>query len=136
MIIRNGLFRLQVHKNFRMLAMEFPDTSSSVSESEMINSHFITCYCALCVYSALLRDGNMFETAPYIQEELSKINFMKVSTEGFVPLYTPNDLTDRLHEMLGYRTDFEIISTKQINKIKRNSKRKSYIEKSTEETES
>ena len=135
-IIRNGLFRLQVHKNFRMLAMEFPDTSSSVSESEMINSHFITCYCALCVYCALLRDGNMFETAPYIQEELSRINFMKVSTEGFVPLYTPNDLTDHLHEMLGYRTDFEIISTKQINKIKRNAKRKSYIEKSTEETES
>ena len=59
---------------------------------------------------------------------------MKVSTEGFVPLYTPNDITDKLHTLLGYRTDFEIISSKQINKIKRNSKRKSYLEKETDET--
>ena len=133
-IIRDGLFRLQVHKNFRMLAMEFPNGTSSLSESEMINAHFITCYCALCVYSAFLRDTDMFETAPFIQEELSKLNFMKVSTEGFVPLYTPNDITDKLHTLLGYRTDFEIISSKQINKIKRNSKRKSYLEKETDET--
>ena len=133
-IVRNGLFRNQVHQNFRMLAMEFPAVSSSLSESEMINAHFITCYCALCVYCAFMKDLDLYDHAPHIQEELSKINFMKVAQEGYVPLYTPNTFTDHLHERIGYRTDFEIISTKQISKIMRNSKRKSYIEKE-EETE-
>ena len=100
----------------------------------MINAHFITCYCALCVYCAFMKDLDLYDHAPHIQEELSKINFMKVAQEGYVPLYTPNTFTDHLHERIGYRTDFEIISTKQISKIMRNSKRKSYIEKE-EETE-
>lgn len=136
-IIRNGLFRYQVHRNFRMLAMEFPSISSNLSESEMIRAHFITCYMALCVYCGFLRDQNMFELAPHIQEKLADMNFMKVAAEGYVPLYTPDVITDRLHEKLSYRTDFEIISTKQINKVMRNSKRKTYIakEESTEDSE-
>lgn len=132
-IVRKGLFREQVHRNFRMLAMEFPVISSSLSESEMISAHFITCYCALCVWCAFMKDTGTFEMAPHMQEELSDMNFMKVAQEGYVPLYTPNAFTDLLHDSIGYRTDFEIISSKQIGKIMRNSKRKTYIAKDSAE---
>ena len=36
---------------------------------------------------------------------------------GYSPAYVRNDLTDDLHETFGFRTDYEIISYKDFEKI-------------------
>ena len=55
-----------------------------------------------------------------VAQQLRDMQFMKIQSEGYVPLYTRSDLTDRLHEAIGFRTDYEIISTRQMNRLVRN----------------
>ncbi len=44
------------------------------------------------------------------------MNFYHVPAEGYVPTYAGTDFTDALHEAFGFRTDYEIVSTKQMKK--------------------
>ena len=37
--------------------------------------------------------------------------------EGYIPAYTRTDLTDALHEAFGFRTDYEIVSQRNMKKI-------------------
>ncbi|MGL5260066.1 MAG: hypothetical protein ACRC7V_08150, partial [Lachnospiraceae bacterium] len=37
--------------------------------------------------------------------------------DGYAPTYTRTDLTDKLHESFGFRTDYQIISQRNIKKI-------------------
>ena len=51
------------------------------------------------------------------------MNFYKTNTEGYVPTYTRTDLTDSLHEKFGFRTDYQIISEKNMKKIFKDTKK-------------
>ena len=43
---------------------------------------------------------------------------------GYTPAYTRTDLTDALHETFGFRTDYEITTEVNMNRIIRNTKKK------------
>ena len=43
---------------------------------------------------------------------------------GYIPVYTRTDLTDRLHETAGFRTDYQILSDINMRKVIRASKTK------------
>jgi hypothetical protein len=43
--------------------------------------------------------------------------FKEVKGEGYMPIYTGTDLTDDLHEAFGFRTDYEIVTHKQLKKF-------------------
>jgi hypothetical protein len=45
------------------------------------------------------------------------MNFYHVPAEGYVPTYTRTDFTDALHQSFGFNTDYEIVSTKNRQKI-------------------
>jgi hypothetical protein len=45
------------------------------------------------------------------------MDFLKVKGEGFIPCYTRTDLTDALHEEFGFRTDCQIVTTAEMRKI-------------------
>ena len=49
-------------------------------------------------------------------DTLREMNFLK-EKEGLHPSYTRTDITDLLHERFGFRTDFEIVSNKLLQKI-------------------
>lgn len=44
------------------------------------------------------------------------MNFYSVPSVGYIPTYTRTDFTDALHEAFDFRTDYQIISNKQIEK--------------------
>ena len=44
------------------------------------------------------------------------MNFYATQTEGYIPTYTRTDLTDALHEAFAFRTDYQIVSTTQMKK--------------------
>lgn len=48
---------------------------------------------------------------------------LKYAGEGYIPTYTRTDLTDRLHEVFGFRTDTEIIDQKRMKKILKQTKK-------------
>ena len=42
---------------------------------------------------------------------------LELKGDGYTPAYERTDLTDDLHEVFGFRTDYEIISYKNYKKI-------------------
>ena len=42
------------------------------------------------------------------------MNFYKTNSEGYISTYTRTEFTDTLHENFGFRTDYQIISEKNI----------------------
>jgi hypothetical protein len=116
-IIHIAAFRQSVHDYFRILSMEVPEKGSNLSQAEQTNAHFITCYSALTVYSALLRKLKVEDTSNECMQTLRQMNFMKIHSEGYIPLYTRTDLTDLLHESAGFRTDYEIVNSNYMNKL-------------------
>ncbi len=55
------------------------------------------------------------------------MNFNHIQSEGYVPTYTRTDFTDALHEAFEFRTDFEIVSTKQMKNIFNDTKKKKIL---------
>jgi hypothetical protein len=45
------------------------------------------------------------------------MNFYKIENEGYIPTYTRTDFTDALHDTFGFRTDFEIVTMRQMKNI-------------------
>ena len=45
------------------------------------------------------------------------MNMLVQPGEGYIPEYTRTDLTDQLHDTFGFRTDYEIVSQRNMKKI-------------------
>jgi hypothetical protein len=104
----------------RILAMEAAEMTDDMTEDERIRVHFITTFTAEIVYMSLLKRTSGFQKARSILHLLKNMNFMKIQSEGYIPLYTRSDLTDTMHDAVGFRTDYEIISNRQMNRLIRN----------------
>ena len=48
---------------------------------------------------------------------LRDMNFYYVPAKGYIPTYTRTNFIDALHEAFGFRTDYQIVSLKQMKKI-------------------
>ena len=51
------------------------------------------------------------------------MNMLEVQGEGYIPAYKRTSLTDKLHDTFGFRTDTEIVTTKNIKKILKKTKK-------------
>ena len=60
---------------------------------------------------------------------LKDMNFYEIEGEGYIPTYTRTDLTDALHEAFGFRTDYQIVTTKQMKKIFKDTKKTKKVRK-------
>lgn len=58
-------------------------------------------------------------TCSEIINGLRGMEFAEVPGEGYVPLYTRTDFTNTLHEAFGFRTDYQIVNTKKMKSILR-----------------
>lgn len=55
-------------------------------------------------------------------DTLKDYNFQYFEGSGYVPTYTRTDETDILHEAFDFRTDYQIISEKNMKKILKKTK--------------
>ncbi len=53
-------------------------------------------------------------TCSELLDTLSNMKFTEIRGEGYSPAYTRTDLTDLLHEKFGFRTDYEVVTTKKM----------------------
>ena len=51
------------------------------------------------------------------------MNVEELDGEGYIPVYTRTEITDRMHETFGFRTDYEITPPKNMKKILRQTKK-------------
>lgn len=54
---------------------------------------------------------------------LKDYNFQHFEGNGYVPTYTRNEMTDLLHESFDFRTDYQIVSEKNMKKIIKKTKK-------------
>lgn len=122
-IIKVNKRRWEIEESFRIMKSDFKSRPVYHSKDEMIKAHFLTCFLALVVYRYVEKRLNEKYTAPEIIETLRKMDMRLEKDESYIPNYVRTDLTDDLHDKFGFRTDFEVISKKNIKKILRKTKK-------------
>lgn len=115
--------RWEIEENFRIMKSEFEARPVYVRREDRIRAHFLTCYISLLVYRLLEKKlGNVY-TCSQLLQTLSRMNVTKLSTiNGYVPSYKRTQLTDDLHELAGFRTDYEFMTKATMRAIIKNSK--------------
>ena len=115
--------RWEIEECFRIMKSEFKARPVYLSRDDRIQAHFTTCFLTLTLYRYLeKRLGEKF-TSHEIITGLREMNFYSIPTEGYIPTYTRTDFTDALHEAFGFRTDNQIVSTKQMKNIFKETKK-------------
>lgn len=117
--------RWEIEECFRTMKTEFKARPVYLQKGDRIKAHFLTCFIALVIYSLLEKKLDEKYTCEEIVHTLREMNMFKhPAKSGYSPAYTRTDLTDRLHETAGFRTDYEIVSELNMKKIIRTSKKK------------
>ena len=116
-IIKINKRRWEIEESFRIMKSEFKARPVFLSREDRIKAHFTTCFLALVLFRYLEKTLDNKYTITEIIETLRDYNLKNENGIGYSPLYERNDLTDLLHEKFGFRTDYEIIETKNMKKI-------------------
>jgi len=122
-IIKVNHRRWEIEECFRIMKSEFKARPVFLKNDDRIEAHFITCFISLIIYRLLEKRLNEEYTSHEIISELRDMNFKKIRGEGYEPLYTRTDFTDSLHEAFGFRTDYEIVTSSDMKKIFRETKK-------------
>ena len=77
----------------------------------------MTCFISLFIYRLLEKKLNYKYTTSQILDTLRNMNMLEQKGLGFEPEYERTNLTDDLHDLFKFNTDFEIISYKKFKKI-------------------
>jgi len=101
---------------------EFDARPVFLRDETRIQAHFLTCYLSLILYRYLEKALGEQYTCNTILNTLKSMNFASIQGQGFVPLYKRDKLTDRLHEVCGFYTDFEFITKSNMKTIQKKSK--------------
>ena len=116
-IIKINKKRWEIEESFRILKTEFKARPVYLSRDNRIKAHFLICFIALTIYRILEKQLGDKYTTEKILSTLKSMNFLYLRGNGYVPTYERSDLTDRLHEISGFRTDNEIVPTDTMKKI-------------------
>ena len=116
-IIKTNHNRWEIEESFRIMKSEFKSRPVYLSRDDRIKAHFVTCFLALLIFRYLEKKLNNEYTAYEIIETLKDMN-LKLENDGYYsPIYTRTNLTDKLHTEYQFRTDYEILSEKNLKKI-------------------
>lgn len=121
-IIKVNQRRWEIEESFRIMKGEFKARPVYLSRDDRIKAHFTTCFLALLIHRILEKKLSEKYTCAEIIECLRNMNLVKEHEEGYIPAYTRTELTDKLHDIFGFRTDYEITTLKEMKKILRNLK--------------
>lgn len=129
--------RWEIEESFRIMKTEFEARPVYLKRDDRIMAHFLSCFIALLIYRILesrLNAGTQEEkkdppkrlrrryTSTAIIGTLRGMAMTKASSDGFIPSYRRTDLTDELHEISGFRTDYQFSTRKRMQGFCRRSK--------------
>jgi len=109
--------RWEIEESFRILKTDFDAGTINLSKEDRIKAHFMTCFIALLIYRILENKLDYKYTASQIIKTIRNMDMIEHKGLGFEPIYERTQLTDNLHNLSNFNTDYEIISYKKIKKI-------------------
>lgn len=122
-ILKINRQRWEIEENFRIMKTDFEARPVYVRRDEHIKAHFLICYISLLVYRLLEKKlGNAY-TCNEILGTLRSMQVTLLSKEsGYIPSYKRTDMTDDLHKVFGFHTDYEFISKSTMRSIIKSTK--------------
>ena len=114
--------RWEIEECFRIMKTDFEAIPVFVHADARIRAHFLICFLSLVIYRYLEKDLGQDFTCEMILDKLKSMNFANIQDQGFIPLYTRDRLTDSLHKICGFDTDFKFITKSQMKTIQKKSK--------------
>ena len=109
--------RWEIEESFRIMKSDFLARPINLSREDRIRAHFITCYIALLIYRILEKKLEYRYTTTEILKTIKNMEMLEHKGLGYEPLYERTKLTDNLHNVFNFNTDYEIISYKKMKKI-------------------
>lgn len=122
-IIKINKRRWEIEESFRILKTDFKARPVYLKRDDRIKAHFTTCFLSLLIYRILEHKLDEKYTNEKIISTLREMNLAYEFEEGYIPLYTRNDITDELHGKYEFRTDYEITTENKMKKILKNIKK-------------
>ena len=114
--------RWQIEDCFRTMKTEFDARPVHVRREDRIHAHFLTCFLSLLIFRLLRKKTGDNYTCEELLNKLKSMNFADIESQGFMPLYTRDTLSDKLHDECGFRTDYQFITKSSMKTIQKNSK--------------
>lgn len=114
--------RWKIEECFRIMKTEFEARPAFVRLENRITAHFLICFLALLIYRLLEGKLGGAYTCEEILTALKEMNFADVEGQGYMPLYKREGITDALHEVCGFRTDYQFITKQKMKEIQKKSK--------------
>ena len=109
--------RWEIEESFKILKTDFDSGTIHLSREDRIKAHFLTCFISLLIYRILENKLNYKYTNTQIIEKLKDMTVYEEKGVGYSPAYVRDDLTDDLHTVFGFRTDYEITKYEDFEKI-------------------
>ena len=122
-IIKVNHNRWEIEESFRIMKSEFKSRPVFHWTEENIKGHFLICFLSLIIYRLLEKKLNNKYTVGDILDTLRKMDLKLDGNDAYSPNYIRTDLTDDLHEIFGFRTDFEAIREKNLKNICKQTKK-------------
>ena len=122
-ILRINAKRWEIEESFRIMKSDFRSRPVYLRREDRIRAHFLTCFLALYIYRILEKKLQEKYTTSQILDVLRNMSFMEIPREGYIPAYKKTDISDALHDISGFRTDYEIVTLSNMRKIIRESKK-------------
>lgn len=124
-IVRINKKRWEIEECFRIMKTEFKARPVFLQREDRIKAHFLTCFIALFIFRILEKKMGEKYTCEEIIQTLHDMSVHRPGEKmGYMPSYTRTDLTDALHEVSGFRTDYEILTDLGMKRVIRNTKKK------------
>ena len=113
--------RWQIEECFRIMKTDFETQPVFVRLDDRVKAHFLTCFLAFLVYRILEKKLGGRYTCEEILDTLKGMDFADIEDQGYMPLYRRSKLTDALHEVCGFRTDYQLITRQKMMRIQKRS---------------
>ena len=124
-IVRINKKRWEIEECFRIMKTDFKARPVYLQRVDRIRAHFLTCFISLFIYRVLEKKLDEKYTSEEIISTLRDMYMQRPGEKlGYIPAYTRTDLTDDLHAVSGFRTDYEIITDINMKKVIRESRKK------------
>ena len=116
-ILRITKGRWEIEESFRIMKSDFLARPVNLSREDRIKAHFMTCFIALLIYRILEKKLDYKYTTSQILNTLRTMDVLESKGDGYIPEYIRTNLTDDLHNVFDFRTDYEINTYKDFKKI-------------------